>query len=69
MLFIHQSIPAAPPPPPPVPPPPPPGYCGAFTRLVSPGDEALKILCYPGTGHFPTPGPFPSWAQLQLTDA
>ena len=37
------------------------GYCGAFARLVSPGDGALAQFVLPGAGRFPTPGPFPSF--------
>ena len=51
---MNRSIPPAPRPPPP------PGYCGAFTRLVSPGGGAFCKFCTvrgPGTrqprGHFP----------------
>ena len=51
---MYQSIP-------PAPSPPPPGYCGAFARLVSPGDRAFEILHCPGARHLPTPGPFPSF--------
>ena len=45
----------------PAPPPPPPGYCGAFARLVSPGDGAFANFVLPGAGHLPTWGPTPSF--------
>ena len=52
--IMHQSIPAAPRhhrrPPPPPPPPLTPGYCGAFVRLVSPGEGHLQILRCSGPG-------------------
>ena len=51
--IMHQSIPAAPSTPP--------GYCGAFARLVSPGGGAFANFALPGTGHWPTPGPFLSF--------
>ena len=40
------------------PPPPLPGYCGAFSRLVSPGVGHLQIIvCCPGAGHLPGANP------------
>ena len=53
MLIMHQSIPIAPCPPPP------PGNCGAFARLVSPGDGALANLARPGGRAFANPGDNP----------
>ena len=44
---MHQSIPAAPQPPP--------GYCGAFTRLVSPGGGAFANFVLPGGRAFANP--------------
>ena len=44
----------------------PPGYCcEAFSRLVSPGGEALANFHCPGAGHLPTPGPFPSFRHVR----
>ena len=37
------------------PPPPTPGYCGAFSRLVSPGGEALAKFVLPGGWAFANP--------------
>ena len=51
---MHQSIPPAPRPPHP-PPPPPPGNCGAFARLVSPGDGAFADVALPGGRAFANP--------------
>ena len=45
--IMHQLIPAAPTP---HPPPTTPGYCGAFARLVSPGEGHLQILRCSGPG-------------------
>ena len=50
---MHQSIPTAPCPPPP------PGNCGAFARLVSPGDGALANSARPGGRAFADPGDNP----------
>ena len=49
-VLMHQSIPAAPSPPPPL------GYCGAFARLVSPGDGAFANFVLPGAQAFAKPG-------------
>ena len=46
MLFIHQSIPAAPPP----------ATAGHLPALSVPGVGHLQILHCPGAGHLPTPG-------------
>ena len=46
--FMHQSIP-------PVPSPPPPGYCGAFSRLVSPGGGTFANVALPGGRAFAIP--------------
>ena len=44
----------------PQPPPPPlPGYCGAFARLVSPGDGAFANFALPGGRAFANPGAIP----------
>ena len=53
----YQSIPAAPRAPPP--PPPPSGYCGAFTRLVSPGGETVANFALPGDRAFANYGATP----------
>ena len=37
------------------PPPPPPGNCGAFARLVSPGDGAFADVALPGGRAFANP--------------
>ena len=37
----------------------PPGYCGAFARLVSPGDGAFANFSLPGDRPFANPGAFP----------
>ena len=50
----YQSIPAAP-----RPPPPPSGYCGAFTRLVSPGGETVANFALPGDRAFANYGATP----------
>ena len=49
--FMHQSIPPAPSPPP--------GYCGAFTRLVSPGGGAFANFALPGGRVFANPRAIP----------
>ena len=51
--FMHRSIPAAPSPSPH------PGYCGAFARLVSPGDGAFANFALPGDRAFANPGAIP----------
>ena len=51
--IMHQSIPAAPSTPPP------PSYCGAFVRLVSPGDGAFANFVVPGGRAFANPGAIP----------
>ena len=48
---MHQSIPPAPSTPP--------GYCGAFTRLVSPGGGAFVNFSLPGGRAFANPGAIP----------
>ena len=40
-------------------PPPPPGYCGAFTRLVSPGGGAFANFALPGGRAFANPRAIP----------
>ena len=41
--------------------PPPPGYCGAFSRLVSPGGGAFANLALPGDRAFVNPGANPEF--------
>ena len=43
------------------PPPPPPGYCGAFSRLVSPGGGAFANFVLPGGRTFAKPGANPNF--------
>ena len=52
--LMHQSIAAAPSPPPPA-------TADHLPALSVPWVGHLQILCCPGTGHLPTPGPFPSF--------
>ena len=49
LLFMHQSMPAAPSLPR--------ATAGRFARIVSPGGRTLAKLRCPGVGHLPTPGP------------
>ena len=52
--LMHQSIAAAPSSPPPA-------TADHLPALSVPWVGHLQILCCPGTGHLPTPGPFPSF--------
>ena len=54
--LMHQSIPTALSPPPRPLPSSPPGYCGAFTRLVSPRGGAFANFALPGDWAFANPG-------------
>jgi len=62
---MHQSIPAGPSTPPP-------SYCGAFSRLVSPGGGAFANFVLPGGRAFANPGAIPDthrvfyWERKQI---
>ena len=59
LFFYNASVNSTCAQPPPPPPPPPPGYCGAFTRLVSPGGGAFANFALPGGRAFANPRAIP----------